>query len=281
MKFEVSAKLTYQALSSSTLTLNIEPFKSQGQQVLKETFQSSPQLKMNNGYSITPGEKRIKIIEVPDQGLVTFEYKGIVENNFDVIPAEKLYDVPISQMPMSVLSYLNPSRYCQSDRLYKFAFNKFGSIDNAYEKVIAIRDWIYSNVEYAGGYTTPQTSANDTITEQIGVCRDFAHLGIALCRAMTIPARYFTCYAYQLKPADFHACFEVYLGGRWIIVDATKLAPVTGLIKIATGIDATDTALASIFGNLQFLSLEVDTLLLSDNFLDVEDNMALQGYSYH
>lgn len=281
MKFEVSAKLAYQALSPSTLSLNIEPFRSPGQQVLEETFLSAPQLKMNNGYSITPGEKRIKIIEIPDPGLITFEYKGIVENGFDIIPAEKLYDVPISQMPMSVLSYLNPSRYCQSDRLYKFAFNKFGSIDNAYEKVIAIRDWIYSNVEYAGGYTTPQTSANDTITEQIGVCRDFAHLGIALCRAMTIPARYFTCYAYQLKPADFHACFEVYLGGRWIIVDATKLAPVTGLIKIATGIDATDTALASIFGNLQFQSLEVDTLLLSDNFLDVEDNMALQGYSYH
>ena len=281
MKFEVSAKLAYQALSPSTLSLNIEPFRSPGQQVLEETFLSAPQLKMNNGYSITPGEKRIKIIEIPDPGLITFEYKGIVENGFDVIPAEKLYDVPISQMPMSVLSYLNPSRYCQSDRLYKFAFNKFGSIDNAYEKVIAIRDWIYSNVEYAGGYTTPQTSANDTITEQIGVCRDFAHLGIALCRAMTIPARYFTCYAYQLKPADFHACFEVYLGGRWIIVDATKLAPVTGLIKIATGIDATDTALASIFGNLQFQSLEVDALLLSGSFLDVEENMALQGYSYH
>ncbi len=281
MKFEVSAKLAYQALSPSTLSLNIEPFRSPGQQVLEETFLSVPELKMNNGYSITPGEKRIKIIEIPDPGLITFEYKGIVENSFEVIPAEKLYDVPISQMPMSVLSYLNPSRYCQSDRLYKFAFNKFGSIDNAYEKVIAIRDWIYNNVEYASGYTTPQTSANDTITEQIGVCRDFAHLGIALCRAMTIPARYFTCYAYQLKPADFHACFEVYLGGNWIVVDATKLVPVTGLIKIATGIDATDTALASIFGNLRFQSLEVNTLLLSDNFLDVEDNMALQGYSYH
>lgn len=281
MKFEVSAKLTYKARCASTLVLNIEPFEAKGQHVLQEAFLSAPELKMSNGYTITPGEKRIKIIEIPDSGLITFEYKGIVENSFEVIPVDKLYDVPISQMPLSVLAYLNPSRYCQSDRLYKFAYNKFGSIDNAYEKVIAIRDWIYSNVEYAGGYTTPQTSANDTITEQIGVCRDFAHLGIALCRAMTIPARYFTCYAYQLQPADFHACFEVYLGGRWIIVDATKLVPVTGLIKIATGIDATDTALASIFGNLHFQNLEVDTLLLSDNFLEVEENMALQGYSYN
>lgn len=280
MKFEVSAKIAYQALSSSTLVLNIEPFQSRGQQVLEETFLSSPHLKMNTGYSITPGEKRIRIIEIPEPGIITFEYKGIVKNDFEVIPAEKLYDVPISQMPVSVLSYLNPSRYCQSDKLYKFAYNKFGSIDNAYEKVIAIRDWIYNNVEYAGGYTTPQTSANDTITEQIGVCRDFAHLGIALCRAMTIPARYFTCYAYKLKPQDFHACFEVYLGGKWIIVDATKLVPVNALIKIATGIDATDTALASIFGNLQFQSLEVNSILAGDDFHDVADNMALQGYSY-
>ncbi|WP_442587373.1 transglutaminase-like domain-containing protein [Pedobacter sp. AW31-3R] len=280
MKFEVSAKLAYETWIPSTLILNIEPFQSSGQQVLKEEFSSSNEVKINNAYSITPGEKRIKVIEIPDAGKISFLYKAEVENKFDIIPTEKLYDVPITQMPFSVLSYLHPSRYCQSDKLYKFAFNKFGKIDHAYEKVMAICDWIYSNVEYAGGYTTAQTSANDTITEQVGVCRDFAHLGIALCRAMTIPARYFTGYAYQLKPQDFHACFEVYLGGRWVIMDATKLVPLTGLIKIATGIDATDTALASIFGNIQFRSMEVGVTLLGNEFQDVQQGQELQAYSY-
>jgi len=280
MKFKVSAKLVYEAFSASTLILNIQPFKSHGQLILDENFNTNLYLKMNDGLSIIPGEKRYKVIEIPQTGVVTFQYDAVVENTFEVISAEKLYDVPISQMPVSALSYLNPSRYCQSDKLYKFAFKKFGNIENAYEKVIAIRDWIYENVEYTSGYTTPQTSAYDTITEQIGVCRDFAHLGIALCRALTIPARYFTCYAYKLKPQDFHACFEVYLGGKWVVVDATKMVPVTGLIKIATGIDATDTALASIFGNLGFQSLEVDAELLDAEFEDVDYTSALQGYSY-
>ena len=281
MKFKVSAKLVYEAFSPSTLILNIHPFKSAGQFILEEHFNTTPNLNMNSGLSIIPGEKRYQVIEIPENGVITFQYDAVVENNFEVIPLEKLYDVPISQMPVSALSYLNPSRYCQSDKLYKFAFKKFGAIENAYEKVIAIRDWIFENVEYTGGYTTPQTSAYDTITEQVGVCRDFAHLGIALCRALTIPARYFTCYAYKLKPQDFHACFEVYLGSKWVVVDATKMVPITGLIKIATGIDATDTALASIFGNLGFTSLEVNAELADSEFEDVDSSLPLQGYSYY
>jgi transglutaminase-like putative cysteine protease len=280
MKFEVSARLTYEVFSPSTLILNIQPFISSGQRVLEEEMHSTPALKMTDGLSVIPGERRFKIIEISGEGIINFEYRAVAENKFEVIPAEKLYDVPISQMPVSVLSYLNPSRYCKSDKLYKFAFNKFGSIENAYEKVMAIRDWIYRNVEYSAGYTTPQTTANDTITEQIGVCRDFAHLGIALCRALTIPARYFTGYAYQLQPADFHACFEVYLGGHWIILDATGLVPVNGLVKIATGIDATDTALASIFGNIRFLGMEVAVKLLDSKLPHFDCNTLMQGYSY-
>ena len=226
------------------------------------------------------GEKRFKIIDIPDKGNISVQYNASVENTVKIIKAEHLDDVPISLMPASALSYLNPSRYCQSDKLYKFAYNKFGKINHAFQKVMAIRDWIFDNVEYRSGYTTPQTSAFDTITEQTGVCRDFAHLGIALCRALTIPARYFTCYAYKLQPQDFHACFEVYLGGYWLIIDATKMVPINGLVKIATGVDATDTALASIFGNLQFQNMEVSTTILSEEFEYLDDNSTQQGYTY-
>ena len=280
MKFKVSARIDYIAQSPSTLVLSTQPFKSLNQLVIEETFITKPALNRKELNSLA-GEKRFSIIDIPDSGGISVEYNAIVENSVKVIPARQLDDVPISLMTASALSYLNPSRYCQSDKLYKFAYNKFGKIGNAFEKVMAIRDWINTNVEYSSGYTTPQTSAFDTITEQTGVCRDFAHLGIALCRALTIPARYFTCYAYQLQPQDFHACFEAYLGGYWVIIDATKMVPINGLVKIATGVDATDTALASIFGNLQFQNMEVSTTLLSEEFEYLDYNATEQGYSYY
>jgi len=278
MKFEVTANVAYKALSDATLILNVQPFRSLKQVVLEESFETSPSLKMKELNSVS-GEKRFKIIEIPAAGDIQITYKAIVENEFSIIPAERLDDVSISLMPASALNYLNPSRYCQSDRLYRFAYHQFGSHQHAYQKVMAVRDWIYTNVQY-GGFTTAQTSAYDTITEQIGVCRDFAHLGVALCRALTIPARYFTGYAYRLSPPDFHACFEVYLGGHWVIIDATKLAPLNGLVKIATGVDAVDTAFASIFGNLQFLNMNVNTISLNTEFEDLDFDSAMQGYSY-
>lgn len=279
MKFEVSAKIVYEAKSTSTLLLNVQPFNFEGQRVIEESFDLNPDLKMKELLS-DMGEKRFKVIEIPESANISLRYKATVENEIKKIPAEQLDDVPINMMPVAALSYLNASRYCQSDRLHKFAHNKFGNIENGFEKVIAVCDWIHHNVEYSGGYTTAQTSAFDTITEQVGVCRDFAHLGIALCRALTIPARYLTGYAYQLQPPDFHACFEAYLGGYWIIFDATKLFPINGLVKIATGPDAAETAFASTFGHLNFQSLEVCVSLLSDNFEGLDYSTPIQGYSY-
>jgi transglutaminase-like putative cysteine protease len=280
MRFQIAATINYKAKAPSTLLLNVQPYKSAGQVIINENFHSNPELNTQE-LDARGGEKRFKVIAIPNAGDIELRYTAMVENNLKILPAEQLNDVPISLMPANALFYLNPSRYCQSDKLYRFAYNKFGKIDQPFQKVMAIRDWIFHNVAYSSGYTTPQTSAFDTITEQMGVCRDFAHLGIALCRALTIPARYFTCYAYKLNPQDFHACFEVYLGGHWIIIDATKLVPVNGLIKIATGADATDTALASIFGNLQFKNMQIETTLLNDETEKIDHNSLSQGYSYY
>ena len=107
---------------------------------------------------------------------------------------------------------------------------------------------------------TPALLHYDTLTERVGVCRDFAHLGIALCRALTIPARYFTGYAYDLNPPDFHACFEAYIGGEWVFFDPTKLVPVNGLVKIANGRDAGDAAVASIFGKVSSTAIKVNAI---------------------
>ena len=189
--------------------------------------------------------------------------------------------MPVARFDPQILPYLNPSRYCQSDKLYRLADNLFGRIDNPFEKVMAVTDWIHRNVLYQSGSSTTQTSAYDTVTEQRGVCRDFAHLGIALCRALTIPARYFTGYAYQLVPQDFHACFEVYLDGEWILFDATKLVPLNGLVKIATGRDAADTALANIFGDITFTAMQVNCQLAEDSFEPIYyDSKGFTGLSY-
>ena len=110
------------------------------------------------------------------------------------------------------LPFLLPSRYSQSDQLGRFAGQKFGSIKDAYDQVLKVMKWIHDNVEYVPGTTTSVTSAYDTVTQCSGVCRDFARLGNALCRALTIPARYFAGYAHLLNPPDFHASVEAFLG---------------------------------------------------------------------
>jgi len=105
------------------------------------------------------------------------------------------------------------------------------------------------------------TPAYDTVTQRTGVCRDFAHLCIALCRALNIPARYFAGYAYQLDPPDFHACFECFIGGSWVVFDATHLAHLNGLVRVGTGRDAADAAVASIFGGASCTQIRVDCQL--------------------
>jgi transglutaminase-like putative cysteine protease len=144
------------------------------------------------------------------------------------------------------LVYLRPSRYCPSDHLIGFAVAEFGRGPDAGSRVAQISDWIHQRVGYVPGSSTVHDSAEDTLLTGMGTCRDFAHLGIALCRATGIPARFVSVYAPGLSPMDFHAVFEAFEGGRWCVHDATGLAPRPSLIRISTGRDAADTAFADI-----------------------------------
>jgi transglutaminase-like putative cysteine protease len=263
--------LGYEVLSPSTFILNIHALRTPAQAVLEESFLIDPYFKIEE---LTPqhSENRFIRVEISEPATVNISYSAIIDTSYKQTPGKQLTDVPVMQMDTSVLPYLFPSRYCQSDKLFRFAHNKFGKIDNAFEKVLTLTNWIHDNVEYLSGSTNSQTSAYDTVTEQAGVCRDFAHLGIALCRALDIPARYFTGYAYQLNPPDFHACFEAFLGGEWIIFDATKLVPLNGLVKIATGRDAADAAIATMFGQVNCVSLSASCELADDNFVPVYYN---------
>jgi len=280
MKFDVLTEMEYTAWSQGTLILNVHALRTQHQTVISEVFEIEPYIKVEE--LISPqGENRLMRFEIEQGSNIKVSYKATIDNFYEINDYQELTEIPVAQMDISVFPYLYPSRYCQSDKLYRLANNLFGHIRNPFEKVATLTNWINKNVQYLSGSTNSQTSAYDTVTEQAGVCRDFAHLGIALCRALTIPARYFTGYAYHLKPADFHACFEAYIGNQWVLFDATKLVPLNGLIKIASGRDAADTAIANIFGNVTFTSMLVSCELAESGFEPFYyEEPYLKGLSY-
>ena len=143
------------------------------------------------------------------------------------------------------LMYLRPSRYCQSDHLEGFALTEFGTTAAASDRVDAVVEWIRRRIDYLPGSGSVHDSAEDTLLTGLGTCRDFAHLGVALCRAIGIASRFTAVYAPGLTPMDFHAVFETLQGGRWLVHDATGLAPRSGFVRISTGRDAADAAFAS------------------------------------
>ncbi|MXV49600.1 transglutaminase family protein [Pedobacter sp. HMF7647] len=280
MKFNITAKLLYQVVTPGTIILNIHALHTPGQTITEEKFTITPYSKFEELTS-AHGENRFIRFDLPQQGTVEVKYSAIVDNNTKLIDFTDQPEVAICDLDPEIFPYLYPSRYCQSDKLYRFAMHHFGMLNNTFEKVAALTDWIHENVQYLSGSTNSQTSAFDTVTELAGVCRDFAHLGIALCRALSIPARYFTGYAYKLSPPDFHACFEAFIGGQWVLFDATKLAPLNGLVKIATGRDAADTAIATIYGEVSFLSMAINSEFADNNFEPFYyDSKTLTGISY-
>jgi transglutaminase-like putative cysteine protease len=256
MLFEVSGHLEYAIQLPSTLLLNIHAQRNASQTVLKEQLVVEPHVKVEEFVSEESENRSVRLVTGRRKHL-SITYTATVECNYDLLAASHLDLTPVADMDRRAIPFLYPSRYCQSDRIGRLAWDLFGKIEQPYAKVVAIADWIYENVEYTLGSTNSETSAVDTVLERVGVCRDFAHLGISLCRALNIPARYFTGYAYQLNPPDFHACFEAYVGGRWLIFDATRLSHLNGLVRIAIGRDAADASVACIFGRTQLLSIAI------------------------
>jgi len=156
---------------------------------------------------------------------------------------------------------LLPSRYCPSDTMEKRALQTVGKATPGYDQVDAIRGWIRENIEYKYGVSTGSTTAIDTLRDGAGVCRDFSHIGISLCRALRIPARMVVGYVWFAEPPqDFHALIEAWLDGQWMLFDPTGMAPVDRVVRIGTGRDAKDVAFATIFGALQMTRKEVMVL---------------------
>ena len=172
---------------------------------------------------------------------------------------------PVGELPDDVLCYLLSSRYCDTEYLTDMAWQRFGGIEPGWERVHAIVDFAHHHMEYGYQYARATRTASEGHREQVGVCRDFAHLAVALCRCMNIPARYCTGYLGDIGvdpvpvAMDFHAWFEVFLGGAWHSFDARHRVPRIGRILMACGRDAADTALTTAFGPVGLVAFKVHT----------------------
>jgi transglutaminase-like putative cysteine protease len=171
----------------------------------------------------------------------------------DVVePAARQYEV--AELPHDTLAFLLASRYCETERLMNEAWSRFGKTPLGWPRVQAICDFVHSHVRFGYQHARATKTAAEVVIERRGVCRDFAHLAITLCRCMNIPARYCTGYLGDIgvppepEPMDFSAWFEVYLGGRWHTFDARHNTPRIGRIVMARGRDAADVAFSTTFG---------------------------------
>jgi len=185
-------------------------------------------------------------------GSVSGDFEIAYRATVDVLPRLPLPDTAEQHdwaaLSPDILNYLLPSRFCPSDKFGRFAAREFGDVAAGGARVRAILDWLHAKVDYIHGVSDAETTAERTFVDRAGVCRDFTHLGITLCRASGIPARAVAAYALALEPADFHAVMEVYVGGGWWLIDPTRLAPVDGLIRIVHGRDAADIAFLTTAG---------------------------------
>ncbi|MFV7236886.1 transglutaminase-like domain-containing protein [Flavobacterium sp. ZB4R12] len=266
MKFTVYSELSYEVISPTTFIFNIQAAKSASQIVVSESIIVTPAIKFEEFTLKNSGTRFVKM--QVNQGLFfTIVYQAEIDVHYTIYDEKVLLkSIPIINLDNEVLPFISPSRHCESDKLSEFAMNEFGFLPNEYAKAKAINEWIFNTVEYKTGVTNSSTSACDMLLYKVGVCKDFAHLGIALCRALDIPARYFTGYAYNLNPPDFHACFEAYIGGQWLFFDPTKLAVSNGLVKIANGKDASEVAVASYFGDVNCTFMKIECTPVKSDF---------------
>lgn len=212
------------------------------------------------------GNRYMRLHGLP--GELRVSYTASIELNHHFAEPSQITEVPVRNLPLEAMGYIYPSRYCQSDRLLRLANNEFGQMWQGYSRVLAIRDWVLRHVAFTSNTSNSTTSAVDTLIEQVGVCRDFAHLMIALCRALNIPARFTTGTDYGADPAlgppDFHAYVEAYLGDRWYIFDPSGTAIPMGLVRFGTGRDAADVAFASMFGNVRSEAPFIRAIAITD-----------------
>jgi len=264
---QVSARLVLQAAAPAELVLQLAVAGLAGADGEEElTVRCDGQTVAATGLAMPEGG-RAHLLRL-NPGHVTIEYRAAVRGSVaqpELDEADRIV-------------FLRPSRYAESDRLAAVARSEFAGIAAGAELLAAVSSWVGTRLTYVPGSSRPTDGAVETLLQRQGVCRDYAHLVIALLRALDVPARLAAVYAPGLEPMDFHAVAEALVAGHWRIVDATLLAPRASLLRIATGRDAADTAFLSSYGGaVQLISTEVSAV--TGGTLPTEDVTALVSIS--
>ena len=249
MKFKLGCTLAYEAYDRALFFFNVEAVGNESQTVIEERLEIDPPQTIETYVMPETGNRCLRFETGP--GPVTLRYEAIIDHHPLRLDATDIAETDAAVLPPRVLPYLIPSRYCEADRLAHLATIEFGAMKRGHDRVTGICNWVYGQLGYISGSSDLHTSTLDTLVDRAGVCRDFAHLGIALCRALGIPARYVSVYAWRLRPPDFHAVFEAYLGGRWYLFDPTRQAAIEGLVRIGVGRDAAEVAFANFIGPVE------------------------------
>lgn len=257
MRLRYEVDLDYDVVQAGgDFIFNVQAARTAQQSVVEEHLSISQGVPVQES-STAPGAGRFLRLRAL-QGPLQLRYAATVDIEQHFENPSAIAETWVPNLPAEVLPYLYPSRYCESDKLNAVAMAEFGGLWQGYNRAKAISDWVLRRTTFESGSSSGTTSAVDTLQQGRGVCRDFAHLMIALCRAVNIPARFTTGLDFGADPAlgppDFHAYVEAYVGGRWYIFDPSGTAIPMGFVRITSGRDAADSAYASIFGDVRPLA---------------------------
>jgi len=245
MWLRTGCKIEFDESEPAPFILMLRPRSGQHQWVARESYTLSPSVPAVE-FTDPYGNLCQRLISPPGSFTIATSAEVQTDDTLDVAPGALF--VPVQELPEQVLPYLLPSRYCESDQFILMGRELVGDARPGYDQVVRIERWIRESFTYNPDAPHFQLSAVDVNQKTEGVCRDFAHLGIALCRGLCIPARMVVGYLHGLEPMDFHAWFEAYVGGRWYTFDPTQPEPRGGRVTVACGRDAADVAIFSQFG---------------------------------
>lgn len=276
----VGCTFVYETTQQVPLILNLKPRRSPRQALLEEQLIFGVNLPAEE-YEDIHGNIVYRLLLQPGRHEIRHDAIMTVPPEVDNEGFGHGAALSPAEIPADLLRYTLPSRYCDTDKLLNFAWEKFGAIERGQAQVEAVCDWLHNNIEYRFGSGSPDLSAWDVIQRRYGVCRDFAHTMVALCRALNYPARYVTGHLPDIgfidpgSPMDFHAYSEVYLSHRWYTYDARFNVPRIGRIRVSSGYDAVDGAFATTYGSAFLSYFEVWAYQIEPGTVHVGDPIDL------
>ena len=277
VRLDLSLELEYEVKGQdgADFIFNIHAAHTAHQTIRRENLVLNQSVKSEVGTDQATATRFMRLHAEP--GPLRLRYEATLDVEHHRADPSTLHEVDVRCLPLEVMPYVYPSRYCQSDRLLTFAFREFGQLPRGHGRVMAIQRWVQEHVRFESNTTHGGTSAIDTLIERVGVCRDFTHLMVALCRALNIPARVATGTDFgadlDLGPPDLHAYAEVYLGDRWYLFDPSGTGVPMGFMRFGVGRDAADVAFATMFGDVDAGAPMLDIRALEGRGLETPEHV--------